>query len=94
MAGAEAASSNAPAAVAMPAAVPSAEAPAIAPVPAIELAENAYRDALDDLAWKAGVEALFGSASDATVRQRAFTVLMKTCERRRPAAHKAQNQNT
>ncbi len=85
-AGAEAASSNAPAAVAMPAAVPSAEAPAIAPVPAIELAENAYRDALDDLAWKAGVEALFGSASDATVRQRAFTVLMKTCERRRPAA--------
>lgn len=52
------------------------------PMPGIVLAEQAYRDALYDLAWTQGAKALFDVNSSETVRLRAFTVLMQVCERR------------
>ena len=51
-------------------------------MPGIVVAEQAYRDALYDLAWTQGAKALFDATSSASVRQRAFTVLMQVCERR------------
>ncbi|MGI5869189.1 MAG: tetratricopeptide repeat protein [Kiritimatiellia bacterium] len=52
------------------------------PLPAVVLAEHAYRDSLDDLAWSQAAKALFDASSPDPIRQRAFTVLMKVCERR------------
>lgn len=52
------------------------------PLPAIVLAEQAYRDALYDLAWTQAAKVVFDASADETARRRAFTVLMKVCERR------------
>ena len=54
-------------------------------VPDINIAENALRDGLPELAREHSMASLYSTNSDQVVRNRAFTVIMTVCERTLPA---------